>query len=260
MQECASIILAAGKGRRMNASGTFRQKVLARIRNKPMLGHVLDVVSSIGIQKVIVVIGHQGDSVKGYLGRSRKGLSIETVQQAELLGTADAVKQALPRLSGYRGDILILYGDTPLLTERTLRRLLGEHRVQKNTCTFLTTLLPNPTGYGRIVHDSPSDSVLKIVEEVDATPEEKAIREINVGVYCFKSKSLFEALQEVRPNNRKGEYYLTDTIAILSRKRRTVRSVLSENYNEVVGVNSQIDLVKARHVFERCKDLTNSTS
>lgn len=252
MQECTCIVLAAGKGKRMNVGRTLRQKVLERIRNKPMLGHVLDVVASAGIQRVIVVVGHQSDSVKKYLGRGWKSLSIKTVEQRELLGTADAVKQALPPLTNTAGDILILYGDTPLLTEKTLRRLIETHQTQQNACTLLTTLVNNPTGYGRIVRNG-TGSISKVTEELDATLEEREIREINVGAYCFQAKALFESLPEVKPLNRKGEYYLTDTISILSKKERTIHSVLTEDRIEVLGINSPDDLQKARLAVTRSK-------
>jgi len=248
MDECVCIVLAAGKGKRMQTGKTLLQKVLARIQDKPMLGYVLDVVEAARIRRVIVVVGHQSDSVRGYLERSRKHLSIETVEQTELSGTADAVKRALPRLANYQGDILILYGDTPLLTEKTLRRLIETHRSQRNACTLLTTLLNDPTNYGRIVRNK-TGSVSKVVEELDATPDEKKIQEINVGAYCFEAQALFESLREVKPLNRKGEYYLTDTILILSQKNRMVQSVSTDDQVEIMGINSPEDLQKARRAL-----------
>ena len=248
MKPCVCILLAAGKGKRMNVTGTLRQKVLARIRNKPMLGHVLDVVASAGIQKVIVVVGHQSEPVRTYLEQSRKDLSIETVEQTELLGTADAVKRAVPKLTRFEGDVLILYGDTPLLTKQTLRRLIETHQSQQNACTLLTTLVKDPTGYGRIVRNG-TGSVSEIVEHLDATLQEKEIQEVNVGAYCFDAAALFDSLSEVKPLNRKGEYYLTDTISILSKRDRRVNSVVTENQIETLGVNSPGDLERARRAL-----------
>ncbi|MFH1857396.1 MAG: sugar phosphate nucleotidyltransferase [Candidatus Omnitrophota bacterium] len=247
------VILAAGKGKRMQKAGNAdRQKVLVKIQRRPMLGYVLDAVCSVGIKRAIVVVGHHAEEVEQYLGTWRRRLEIETVRQEQLLGTADAVKRTEKFLLGYEGDVLVLYGDTPLLTERTLRKFLETHRSQKNDCTLLTTHLENPVGYGRIVHNGRSESVAKIVEEVDATAEEKKLTEINVGVYCFRVSSLFGALKEVTPNNQKHEYYLTDTVAILVRKQKAVRSVLTQDPRETVGVNSPVELEKARKAFGGC--------
>ncbi|MBI4436332.1 MAG: NTP transferase domain-containing protein [Candidatus Omnitrophica bacterium] len=260
MQETVCVILAAGAGKRMRQGQEEKQKVLVEVGNKPMLGHVLDLVASVGIRRVIVVVGFQGEEVTSYLKTWGRHFRIETVKQEKLIGTADAVKRTEVLLRDYRGEVLILYGDTPLLTKPTLERLLTQHRTQKNSCTLLTTRIPDPTGYGRIVYNGQSGSVGKIVEELDTTPQEKVIKEINVGVYCFQSESLFDALKEVQPNNRKGEYYLTDTISILSTHGRAVHSVLSEDRNEVLGVNSQDDLARAQDAFERGQNPTNPSS
>ena len=259
MEDIVCVILAAGRGKRMQQGQKTQQKVLVKIQEKPMLGHVLEVIAAVGIKRVIVVVGHQGEQVEEYLKEWRHTFLLETVKQKDLLGTADAVRQTEGLLKNYHGDILILYGDTPLLTEKTLRRLLEEHRIRENYCTLVTTLLQDPTGYGRIVRNGRSETVEKIVEEVDTTPTEKAIREINVGVYCFKAESLFEAVRAVRPNNRKNEYYLTDTIAILSKKKQVVGSVVSKDRHEVLGVNSPIDLTKARNALDTYKDSTEAT-
>lgn len=248
MEDRVCVILAAGRGKRMQRGEASRQKVLVKVREKPMLGHVLEVISTVGIRRVIVVVGHQGEQVEEYLEGWRKRLEIETVKQEALLGTADAVRRTERFLKNYQGDVLVLYGDTPLLTEKTVRRLLEEHRTQKNDCTLVTTRVNDPTGYGRIVRNGRNETVEKIVEEVDTTPLEKAIREINVGVYCFKAESLFGALKAVKPNNQKHEYYLTDTISILSGKNKLVGSVLSKDRHEVLGVNSPTDLAKVREI------------
>jgi len=260
MQGTVCVILAAGAGKRMRQGQEEKQKVLVEVGHKPMLGHVLDLVASVGIDRVIVVVGYQGEEVERYLKTWGGCLRIDTVKQEKLLGTADAVRQVEAFLKQHEGDVLILYGDTPLLTKKTLEQLLTQHRTQNNACTLLTTRIPNPTGYGRIVYNGRSGAVDKIVEELDATPQEKSIQEINVGVYCFRSGHLFEALKEVRPNNRKGEYYLTDTISILSTHGRAVRSALSEDRNEVLGVNSQGDLARAQDAFERGQNPTDPSS
>ncbi len=251
MRDIVCVILAAGQGKRIQQGEKTRQKVLLKLRQKPMLGHVLETVASVGIERVIVVTGHQSEEVKQYLRQWRKRLHIETVRQKLPRGTADAVRQAESLLARHRGDVLVLYGDTPLLTERTLRMLLERHRAQKNTCTLLTTMLEDPTGYGRIVRNGQSEAVSRIVEEADAGADEKAVKEINVGVYCFQSRPLFDAIKEVKPDNRKNEYYLTDTITILAGKRKMVRSVVSRDRYEVLGVNSPSDLTKVRRAFSK---------
>ena len=254
MKDIVGIILAAGRGKRMQQGQKSWQKVLVKLQKKPMLGHVLEAVSSVGVRRVVVVVGHQAEQVEGYLEEWRKRLEIQTVRQEQFLGTADAVRQTEKVLKDYQGDVLVLYGDTPLLSKETLRNLIAAHQAQKNDCTLLTTFLKDPTGYGRIVRDGGSDTIEKIVEEVDTTLGEKAVREINVGVYCFESQALFKALKEVKPNNRQGEYYLTDTIVILSKKNKVVRSVLSGDRHEALGVNSPTDLDKARQVLDGRRD------
>ena len=252
MEGMVCIILAAGKGKRMRqGEKSEQQKVLVEIKKKPMIGHVLELVSGLGIKRAIVVVGHQAEIVEKYLEEWRNRITIHTVKQEKQLGTADAVRRTEKFISDFKGDVLVLYGDTPLLTGKTLKKLVARHRSQDNYCTLLTTLMKNPTGYGRIVRNGTSDAVAKIVEEVDATSEEKLVKEVNVGVYCFKAKPLFEALKEVKPNNQKNEYYLTDTIAILSRREWLVRSVLSEDPHEVLGVNSPMELAKVRLVYNR---------
>lgn len=240
MENTVCVILAAGKGTRMKSR---LPKVLHQINGQPMVNDVLDMVDALGIKRVIVVTGHKGDLVKSHLG------DVETIHQKTPLGTGHAVGEAEKVLSDFKGDILVLYGDTPLLTAETLKKLLTKHRTNGACCTLLTTTLKQPTGYGRIVRDS-KDKIVRIVEERDACEKERAIKEINAGSYCFKSEELFRALKKIKPDNRKGEYYLTDTIAILAKQGLKIESLSTNNHKEVLGVDSKEDLAKARKITQ----------
>lgn len=244
IDKLVAIILAAGKGTRMNSS---LPKVLHKVANRPMIIEVVDLVHSLDIERIIVVIGHQGELVKYHLNE------VETVEQKKRLGTAHAVAQTQILLKDFRGDVLVLYGDIPLLTTPTLKRLLERHRQEKASCTFLTTILDNPFGYGRVTRDS-SGNVKGIVEERSASPSERAIKEINVGAYCFESQDLFETLKKVKLNKEKGEYYLTDAISILIAQGSKVEAVLTENHREAIGVNTEADLTRAKEIAKNSKN------
>ncbi|MEI8175764.1 MAG: NTP transferase domain-containing protein [Candidatus Omnitrophota bacterium] len=236
--DIVAVILAAGKSTRMNSSFS---KVLHKIYGKSMLEYVLDDMRAIGITEGVIVINHQ----------NRIDQKIEVPQgytfafQKKLLGTGNAVRQAQKELKDFRGDVLVLYGDTPLLTQETLTRLLQKHRSSNASCTLLTTSMKNPFGYGRIVRNEKRD-ITRIAEEATASLYEKMIEEINVGVYCFKSTELFKALALLKPKGPKREYYLTDAVEYLSKRAATIESIHTEDTNEALGVNSRIDLAKAQ--------------
>ncbi len=237
MSETAAVILAAGQGVRMKSRTA---KVLHPLLGTPVLRYVLDAVAGAGIRDVTVVIGHQADDVR----KSLAGRDLRFVVQTERRGTADALRRCEETLSGFAGDLLVLCGDVPLLTTDTIRRFMEEHRQRQAAVSVLTACLDNPSGYGRIVRDA-AGNFLRIVEEADTTPPERHIGEINSGIYVFRSPGIFELLTLVTPDNRKGEYYLTDTVALARAAGRTVTAFRIEDPQEVFGINSRADLVAA---------------
>jgi len=238
----ATLILAAGKGTRMKSDLV---KVLHPVAGRPMLDYVLNLAEEMGSGKIAVIIGHQAELVEDRYGT--RGLTF--VYQREQLGTGHAVLQARGAFAGYRGTILILCGDVPLLQVSTVRDLMARHRASAAAITVLTTLLEDPFGYGRIVKDK-EGNVLGIVEHRDATEEQKMIREINTGIYCAENPFLFEAVSEIGNDNAQKEYYFTDIFAIARRKGVRTASVVAPDPGEVMGINSQEDLARATQIVE----------
>ena len=229
-EELAAIVLAAGVGKRMRSD---LAKVLHPALGRPLLDHVIDAVRGAGVQRIVVVIGHQADAVRAAMA-SR---GVEFALQARQLGTGHAVQQAAPHFAGHNGTTLVLCGDTPLLTAETLRDLLSTHRESGAAATVLTALLDDPTGYGRVLRDD-SGHVRRIVEHKDASESERAVREINSGLFAFSIADLFTALERVRADNAQGEYYLTDTLEILLGLGRRVAARACRDPREVLGVNT----------------------
>lgn len=235
----AAIILAAGDGTRMLSR---IPKVIHSLYGKPLIGHVLDAVQQAGVERVIVVVGHRSELVRAHLGGN-----VKTVVQRSLKGTGHAVVQAMPLLKGFSGDIVVLYGDTPLLTPQTVRGLIDSHRRERASCTLLTAQLQEPIGYGRIVRDR-SGRILRIVEDADASQAERAIEEINVGAYCFMKKALVDALKSIRPAPN-GEYYLTDTVAFLVKRGDPLASAPTRSVGEFLGINTRADLARVQTIM-----------
>ncbi len=222
-------------------------KVLHKIGTKPMLKYMLQLFQQLGINRCVVVVGHKAEKVKEML----KGKSaVTTVRQPKLLGSADAVWQTRNSFSNFKGDALVVYGDTPLVSEQSLKKLVQFHKMSQASCTVLTALLKNPTGFGRIVRGE-DNRIAKIVEEQDADTYEKAIGEVNVGAYCFKAKELFSALAQIKPDNVKKEYYLTDIIEVLSKKKAKVESICAQDEQEAFGVNSRRDVSRANAIINK---------
>lgn len=235
----AAIVLAAGDGTRMLSQ---IPKVIHSLYGKPLICHVLEAVQEVGIERIVVVVGYRSDLVQDQIGPA-----VKTVVQRSLKGTAHAVRQALPRLAGFRGDVVVLYGDTPLLTAQTILGLIQTHHQERAACTLLTAFLNEPTGYGRIVRDE-TGRVVRIVEEADATQTERAIEEINVGAYCFKANALRESLKQIRPAPN-GEYYLTDTVAYLVKQGALLASAPTRSVGEFLGINTRADLARVQTVM-----------
>jgi bifunctional UDP-N-acetylglucosamine pyrophosphorylase / glucosamine-1-phosphate N-acetyltransferase len=243
----ASVILAAGEGTRMKSS---YPKVLHSLGGKAMVEHVLDTTLRIGLDRQVLVVGFAGDQVKSFVQAIPAYRGVKIVFQEKRLGSGHAVMQAARAFAGYSGHILVLCADVPLIKPETLRRLMARHIQQKNAATVLTTAVADPAGYGRIIR-SRDQSVLKIMEEKDASPEERAIKEINSGIYCFQSRSLFKVLQRIKPDNRKKEYYLTDAIELLRRENGRVGAMLSADSLELQGVNNRQQLAEAGAEMKR---------
>jgi len=236
LKRVACIILAAGKGERMKSD---LPKILHHLSGKPLLGYVLDTVQSLNLNRVAVVVGYQGEKVKDLL----KDKNVEIVWQKEQLGTGHAVMQAEPFFKDFSGDVLVLCGDVPLLRTQTIINLLKAHQEKQAKATVLTAVLENPARYGRIIRRK-DDSVERIVEYKDATPEEKKIREINTGEICFSGPSLFSALKKVRSDNLQKEYYLTDVLGILREEGEKIEALEVQNSWETRGINSIQELIK----------------
>jgi bifunctional UDP-N-acetylglucosamine pyrophosphorylase/glucosamine-1-phosphate N-acetyltransferase len=241
--ELSCIVLAAGKGKRMNSE---IPKVLHRVAGRPMLLHVLRIPFKLGASPIAVVLGHNGDKVESYLQTLNN--KVELVWQDQLLGTGDAVKRALPAVYGKSENVLILCGDTPLLTYETIEHLVESHFERRPSCTILTAEIENPFGYGRIIRDA-DGFVEGIVEEADATEEEKKVKEVNSGVYVFNIEELQEGLKQLNAENNQKEYYLTKVIDYLVEKGKRVDAVKALDPNEIKGVNSRFELYEANRLF-----------
>ncbi|MDD2553886.1 MAG: bifunctional UDP-N-acetylglucosamine diphosphorylase/glucosamine-1-phosphate N-acetyltransferase GlmU [Desulfotomaculaceae bacterium] len=234
--DLATVILAAGKGTRMKSK---LPKVLHHVCGSSMLSYVLDAALGAGVSRIIVVVGCGAEQVAHEVaGRA------QIVHQAEQLGTAHALLQAAPSLSDFNGQLLVLCGDTPLIESGTLVELIQSHRSTGAAATVLTASLEDPSGYGRVVRDN-QGSVVKIIEQKDASPEEQQIREVNTGIYCFKTEGLFADLSGLAANNAQGEYYLTDIIEINARRGKGIGAVTLADPLEVKGINDRVQLAEA---------------
>ena len=248
------IVLAAGKGTRMKSD---LPKVLHLLLGKPMIHHVLDTLISLKLKEIIVIVGHRAPEVQQALN----SYPVKFAMQANQRGTGHAVKQAKSLLSAFDGDVLIMCGDTPLFTSDTLSKFLAEHRRAKSKLSILSSSkVKDPHGYGRIVKKSPDDSkVIKIVEEKDATDKEKAIKEINTGIYLVSAPLLFSLVDKIECNNQQGEFYLTDIVSLAVKEKISVYAFSLASEEEALGVNSQDDLKQAEKIMrqrmnQNCKE------
>ena len=242
MANLTAVILAAGKGTRMKSK---LPKVLHKVGGHPMLEHVMDAAEAAGCRDNVVVIGHGAELVRELVGdRARIAL------QAEQLGTGHAVLQAADTLKDFTGTVMILCGDTPLLEAEELEKFYAEHVKSGAAATVMSALMDDPFGYGRILRDANGD-VAGIVEQKDASEEQKQIKEINTGNYCVEAPLLFEVLRTLGNDNAQGEYYLTDVLAKLRAMGKKVGVVITADSEMIMGVNSRRQLAEAESVMRR---------
>lgn len=241
MKNPIAIILAAGRGTRMKSE---TPKVLHKILGKPVIYYVLDSVRGAGVSDTIVIAGYGSELLQDAVKDAK------IVIQKELLGSGDAVRTAGKALKNYSGDLLVVCGDTPLIRAKTIKELIAKHRSSQSAVTILTAKVNDPTGYGRIARDD-DGKVTGIIEQVKASLYEEVINEINVGTYCFRAADLFEALERVRPDNKKKEIFITDTIGIMKNKGKRIESYLLEDSDEAIGVNTRLDLAASATILKK---------
>lgn len=244
--EIKAVILAAGKGTRMKSN---TPKVLHKIFEKPLLGYVLDNVKNI-VNESFVIVGHHAEEVTEYVQKEYK--NAKTVLQTPQLGTGHAVSMVCPSLENFDGQVIILCGDTPLITEDTLKKFIDYHNSNNSDLTVMSTIFENPANYGRIIREK--DNSLKcIVEEKDATPEQKAVKEVNAGIYCLNWNKIKQAFCQLTSNNAQGEYYLTDIIEWGKKNSLNVNAYIMENNEEIYGINSRSNLATATKLMNKRK-------
>jgi bifunctional UDP-N-acetylglucosamine pyrophosphorylase/glucosamine-1-phosphate N-acetyltransferase len=236
------VILAAGLGTRMKSD---LAKALHPLAGRPLIQHVLNAAAGVGPEKIVLVLGHQADKVRSAVG----DFQLEIVLQAEQLGTGHAVQQAAEAIAKGTGPVLILCADTPLITAKTLQEVIELHQKSRSAITFVTTILDDPFGYGRVVRGK--TGVMRVVEEKDATIGQKKIQEVNAGIYCFDRKFLLSSLTLLGKNNEQKEYYLPDTIELARKRKQRVSAFHCKDPNEVMGVNSRYDLSQAEAIVRR---------
>lgn len=240
-----AVILAAGKGTRMKSETT--PKVLHEIMGKTLLGYVLDNVKNF-VSEEFVIVGHHAQEVEDFVKNNYT--DARTVLQTPQLGTGHAVSMVCPYLENFDGVVLILCGDTPLIKEETLKEFVNFHLAQNSDLTVMSTIFDNPANYGRIIRDK--DNSLKcIVEEKDATLEQKAVKEVNAGIYCLNWGKVKSAFSQLKTNNAQGEYYLTDIIAWGKEQKLNVNAYILQDSNEIYGINSRINLAQAGKIMNK---------
>ena len=240
------LVMAAGLGTRMKSN---RAKVLHELGGRPLIAHVVRTAASLHPQRIYVVVGHQADEVEK-AALAEVGELASAVLQAQQRGTGDAVESARSQLENSDSLLLVLSGDVPLIKAETLQKLIEHHRAAHAACTILAVRLENPTGYGRIIRDA-RGAFQRIVEQKDATEEERQVREINSGIYCFETADLFAALRRVEPKNQQGEYYLTDVAEIILATGRKVEVLITNDAREVSGINTRAELAEFENLLRR---------
>jgi bifunctional UDP-N-acetylglucosamine pyrophosphorylase/glucosamine-1-phosphate N-acetyltransferase len=237
----AAIVLAAGEGTRMRSA---LPKVAHEILGVPLVRWVVDAVSDAGIERIVTVVGYGGEAVTDLVPDT------ETVIQQARLGTGDAVRAAAGALQDFDGPIIVIAGDVPLVRAETIAALVESWRGAGAACAVLTAFIPDPTGYGRILRDE-AGAVTAIVEHRDLTGSQLDLGECNVGIYCFDSRALFDALAHITPSNAQSEYYLTDVVALLHERKLRVAGVVLDDVDESHGVNTRVQLASVGRVLQR---------
>jgi len=240
------VILAAGQGTRMKSA---KPKVLHEMAGRALIEHVLTTAEAVSPTTTTVIVGHAAESVQDRLG-DRPGLTF-AIQEPQL-GTAHALQQAEPNLNGRSGTLVLLSGDVPLLSRRTLETLVQAHRGAQAAATVVTAIVDRPFGYGRIVRSK--GHIVRIVEERDASPAQRQIKEINSGIYAFDLAPLFDALRGISSSNAQGEYYLTDLVALYRRRKMVVDTVLVDDPTEIRGINSRSELAEVSRLVRQKKN------
>ena len=245
MTDIKAVILAAGKGTRMKSETT--PKVLHQILGKTLLGYVLDNVKNF-VSEEFVIVGHHAEEVENFVKTNYKNAN--TVLQSPQLGTGHAVSMVCPALENFDGLVIILCGDTPLVKEETLKEFVNFHQSNNSDITVMSTIFENPTNYGRIIREA-DNSLQCIVEEKDATPDQKAVKEVNAGIYCLNWGKIKSAFSQLKSNNAQGEYYLTDIIAWGKAQKLNVNAYILENSDEIYGINSRLNLAQASKMMNK---------
>lgn len=241
MKSRFAIILAAGQGTRMKSK---LYKVLHPILGRPMIQYVIEALKPAKLEELVTVIGHGAETVKSKIGNES-----QFVLQEEQLGTAHAVMQAEEILKNKSGTTIVVCGDTPLITSKTFEKLFEYHERSGAKATILTTNITDPTGYGRVIRGETGD-VERIVEHKDASDEEKTVKEINTGTYCFDNEALFSALKKVNNDNAQQEYYLPDVIEILKSQNEKVTAFITDDEKETIGINDRVALSHAKNIMK----------
>ncbi len=241
-----SIILAAGKGTRMKSD---LPKVLHLIFNKPLLSYVIEAVENTGyVDENFVIVGHEAEKVESFVTGHYK--NAKCILQYPQLGTGDAVNKATPFLKDFDGYVIVVCGDTPLITAETLKNFVDFHDNNHADLTVMSAMFENPKGFGRIIRDK-GNKFVAIIEEKDATPEQKAVKEVNAGIYCINWKTVSDAFNNLQNNNAQGEYYLTDIVKWAVSKHLNVQSYILDNNEEIFGINSKVQLAEATKILNK---------
>lgn len=244
MAGVAAIILAAGQSTRMKSD---LPKILHEVCGRPMLSYVIDACRGAGATKIVLIVGFGKEQVIQHYGQER---DLVFVEQKQRRGTAHAALCAEPELKGFKGQVLIIAGDMPLVREKTLQELLNEHQTTGDAVTLATSILDDPAGYGRIVRDS-AGRLAGIVEHNDCTPEQRKIREVNPSYYCFDGVKMFDILHRVKADNAKGEYYITDSVRIALDAQWGAGAIPAVAAEDATGINSRHELALVSQMMQR---------